>query len=81
MIEYGPITISFVDLQYGLSDLPPRKKEAVWLNVICDMKQRDVARLMGISMVSVGQYVDQAMRRLSKRYFTEEEAEMGEEIM
>ena len=75
-IKHGPLTISFLDLQYGLSELAPRKKEAVWLNVICDMKQKDVAKIMGITTVTVGQYVKQAMLSLCKRYWDDDEADL-----
>jgi hypothetical protein len=70
-IEYGPITISLVDLQYGVSSLSNRKLEAFYYNVIRDMKQKDVAAIMDITTVSVGQYVEQAMLQLSERYFAE----------
>ena len=66
------ITVSFWDLHSGLKDLSPRKREAVFYNVILDWKQRDVAKKMGITTVSVGQYVEQAMIQLSERYFAEE---------
>lgn len=67
------VTISFWDLFNGLKDLSPRKREAVWYNVILDQKQRDVAKTMSITTVSVGQYVEQAMLQLSERYFAEEQ--------
>lgn len=70
-IEYGPITLSLLDLQYGLDKLSPRKREAVYLNVIRDMKQKDAAAIMGITTVSVGQYVEQAMIQLAERYFSD----------
>src|SRR3954467_1395880 len=63
------VTISFWDLFHGLKYLSPRKREAVWYNVILDQKQRDVATKMQITTVSVGQYVEQAMLQLSERYF------------
>jgi DNA-directed RNA polymerase specialized sigma subunit len=66
------ISISFWDLFNGLKDLSPRKREAVWYNVILDQKQRDVAERMNITTVSVGQYVEQAMLQLSERYFAHE---------
>lgn len=66
------VTISFWDLFNGLKELSPRKREAVWYNVILDQKQRDVAKLMQITTVSVGQYVEQAMLQLSEKYFAEE---------
>lgn len=65
------IIISFWDLYEGLQTLSTRKREAVFYNVILDWKQRDVADRMGITTVSVGQYVDQAMQQLAQRYFAE----------
>lgn len=59
------ITLSFWDLQGSLANLSPRKREAVFLNVILDWKQKDVAKRMGISTVSVGQYVQAAMEQLA----------------
>lgn len=77
VIERIPITISFFDLRDGLKPqseggvLSDRKLQAVMLNVIRDMKQRDVAEAMGITTVSVGQYVEHAMEQLAKSYFPE----------
>lgn len=65
------LSISFWDLFNGLEKLAPRKKEAVFYNVILDKKQKDVAKIMGITTVSVGQYVEHAMLQLSERYFAE----------
>lgn len=65
------LSISFWDLYEGLQTLSKRKREAVFYNVILDWKQRDVADRMGITTVSVGQYVEHAMEQLSKRYFAE----------
>jgi hypothetical protein len=78
--EFVPVTISFSDLQRALtrfSDgaraegtvLSKRKEQAFYLNVIRDMLQRDVAEIMGITTVSVGQYVEQAMLQLCAYYF------------
>lgn len=66
------IDISFWDLHDSLEVLSDRKREAVHLNVILDWKQKDVAEKMGITTVSVGQYVEQAMLQLAKIYFVEE---------
>jgi DNA-directed RNA polymerase specialized sigma24 family protein len=66
------IEISFWDLQEGLKELAPRKREAIWHNVIEDKKQKDVAKLMGITTVSVGQYVEAGVMQLAKRYFAED---------
>ena len=73
VIEYNGMMISFVDLQNALRSLSPRKKEAVTYNVILDYKQKDVAEIMGITTVSVGQYVEQAMLQIAKKYFAEME--------
>jgi hypothetical protein len=76
-VDRIPITISFFDLRDGLRPqseggvLSDRKLQAVMLNVIRDMKQRDVAEAMGITTVSVGQYVEHAMEQLAKSYFPE----------
>lgn len=75
--ERVSVSISFWDLFHGLKDLSPRKREAVWYNVILDQKQRDVAKHMNITTVSVGQYVEQAMLQLSKRYFAEADFHNG----
>ncbi len=75
--EVIPITISLFDLRDGLKPqnkggvLSDRKLQAVMLNVIADMKQRDVAEIMGITTVSVGQYVEHAMEQLARSYFSE----------
>lgn len=66
------IDISFWDLHDSLGVLSDRKREAVHLNVILDLKQKDVAEKMGITTVSVGQYVEQAMLQLAKIYFVED---------
>ena len=68
-IEKIEITVSFWDLQGILNKLSPRKREAVFYNVILDKKQKDVAEIMGITTVSVGQYVEQGMLQLSEDYF------------
>lgn len=65
------LSISFWDLHGGLKELSKRKREAVFYNVILDWKQKDVAEQMGITTVSVGQYVEQAMLQLSEKYFAE----------
>ncbi len=73
--EYEDISISFVDMKLALErvKLSERKKEAFVYNVLCDMKQQDVAHIMGITTVTVGQYVDSAMIQLAKWYFAEPE--------
>lgn len=69
------VSISFWDLQNGLTELAPRKREAIFYNVILDMKQKDVARIMNITTVSVGQYVEAGTIQLAKAYFAEREDE------
>ncbi len=77
VVDKQSITISFWDLQGALRPqseggiLSDRKREAVWYNVIRDMKQKDVAEIMGITTVSVGQYVEHAMEQLAKVIFAE----------
>jgi DNA-directed RNA polymerase specialized sigma24 family protein len=84
--EWVPIAISFTDLQRALkvfnnelrqegTVLSKRKEQAFYLNVIRDMKQKEVAELMKITTVSVGQYVDQGMLQLAEYYFGE--SDMG----
>jgi hypothetical protein len=81
--EYVAITISFYDLERALklfkdgteadgTVLSKRKEQAFFLNVIQDMLQRDVAEIMGITTVSVGQYVEQAVLQLSEYYYGED---------
>lgn len=76
-VERIPITISFFDLRDGLKPqseggvLSDRKLQAMMLNVIADQKQKDVAEIMGITTVSVGQYVEHACEQLAKTYFPE----------
>ena len=66
------VTISLWDLQGALANLSTRKREAVFYNVILDKKQKDVAEIMGITTVSVGQYVEQAMMQLAETYFADQ---------
>lgn len=73
------ISISFWDLQTGLRELAPRKREAIWYNVIEDKKQKDVAKIMGITTVSVGQYVEAGVIQLAKRYFAEQDEETDDD--
>lgn len=79
VIDRGDISISFYDLKDGLKPaseggpLSERKRQAVMLNVVRDMKQRDVAEIMGITTVSVGQYVEASMLQLAELYFSPKE--------
>lgn len=61
-------SFDFWDLHRGLKELAPRKREALFHNVICDAKQKDVAQIMGITTVTVGQYVEHAFRQLIGRH-------------
>lgn len=61
-------SFSFWDLHRGLKELAPRKREALFHNVIRDAKQKDVAKIMGITTVAVGQYVEHAFRQLIDRH-------------
>lgn len=67
------VHINLMDLQGCLKNLSKRKKEAVFYNVICDMKQKDAAAIMGITTVSVGQYVEQSMLQMAKELWPDEE--------
>lgn len=69
------VTLSFWDLHRGIKELSPRKREALFYNVILDQRQRDVAEKMGITTVSVGQYVEQACLQLAEEYFNDEDEE------
>jgi DNA-directed RNA polymerase specialized sigma24 family protein len=62
---------NFWDLHRGLKELAPRKREAVEWNVIHDLKQKDVAKKMGITTVTVGQYVEHAFRQLISAHVIE----------
>ena len=71
-ITHKGITINFLDLKRGVESLADRKQQAFYLNVIRDMKQKDVAAVMGITTVSVGQYVAEACRQLAQIYWPED---------
>lgn len=77
--DKATVTISFWDLRDGLKQLSKRKREAMFYNVILDWKQKDVAERMGITTVSVGQYVEQASLQLAQDYFPEHYKTKGED--
>lgn len=81
VIEYKGLTISFQDLKKVLSevDLSDRKAQAFVLNVLEDKKQKEVAEIMGITTVSVGQYVNAACRQFSDLYWTEQEKKINDQ--
>jgi response regulator of citrate/malate metabolism len=72
VIEYAGVSLSFHDIKNGLNELSPRKKEAIFYNVIMDLTQEESGKRMGISAVSIGQYVKVGMKQLSREYFKEE---------
>lgn len=76
----GPdeIEICFLDLQDGLRRLSKRKREAIYYNVILDMRQKDVAEIMGITTVSVGQYVESGFIQFAEEYFGDQNTEESE---
>jgi predicted DNA-binding protein (UPF0251 family) len=80
-ITYKGITISILDMKRILSevDLSDRKAQAFYLNVLEDKKQKDVAEKMGITTVSVGQYVNAACRQYADLYMTDEEKAITED--
>lgn len=59
------LTVNFLDLRKCLQRLSKRKMEAVFWNVIMDKKQRDVAEIMDITTVSIGQYVESACTQVA----------------
>lgn len=63
------VGFSFWDLHRGLKELAPRKREALFFNVIMDLKQRDTGKLMGITTMTVGAYVKMAFKSLAKQHF------------
>ena len=74
-ITHKGLTISFLDLKRTLEivNLADRKMQAFVLNVLEDKKQKEVADIMGITTVSVGQYVKAACEQLSEQYWTDYE--------
>lgn len=72
-IEHRGITLDFLDLQGCLKGLSPRKKEAIFLHVVLDKKQKDAAEWMGITTVSVGQYVEQGLIQVARLLWPEED--------
>ncbi len=70
--QTGPVMISFLELRNSLRNLSKRKKEAVWWNVIMDQTQIEVAGIMGIKEVTVGQYVKSAMIKIAAEYFADD---------
>lgn len=72
VISHNGLDICFMDLKEALQKLSPRKREAIYYNVIQDMKQKDVADKMGITTVSVGQYVESGFAQIAKEYFSDQ---------
>lgn len=75
VLSYDGLDICFMDLKDALNRLSPRKREAIYYNVIMDMKQKDVAERMGITTVSVGQYVESGFAQIAKEYFADPNAQ------
>jgi hypothetical protein len=65
------VGFSFWDLHRGLKELAPRKREALFYNVIMDLKQRDTGAIMGITTMTVGAYVKMAFKTLARQHFIE----------
>lgn len=73
-LSYDGIDINYFDMLTALSkinDIPLKKREAFYLNVILDMKQKDVAQKMGVSPVTIGQHVTSVCRALEEVYFAD----------
>ena len=77
------VAFDFWDLHRGIEQLAPRKREALYWNVIMDQKQKDVAKKMAITTVTVGQYVEHAMKQLISSHVVSVDADddnnIGEE--
>ena len=69
--ECEMLTVNFLDLQKSLKNLSKRKMEAIFYNVILDMKQRDVAEIMEITTVSIGQYVEAGVIQASAELWSD----------
>jgi predicted DNA-binding protein (UPF0251 family) len=72
VVSHNGLDLCFMDIKKSLNKLSARKKEAIYYNVILDMKQKDVADVMGITTVSVGQYVESGFAQIAREYFAEE---------
>lgn len=66
VIEHKGLDICFLDLQGCLTNLSPRKKEAVFYTVIYDKMQKEAAAKMGITAASVGLYVRAATEQIAQ---------------
>lgn len=72
VIDGEPVTVSYFDLKRALEDpslLPARRRQALRLNLVDGLPQKQVANAMGIAPGSVGQHVDLACRQLVPFYF------------
>lgn len=74
-IELNDIELNYFDLMAALRSIrdtvPERKRQAFWLNVILDMKQKDVADKLQVSPVTVGQHVTSVCKALEEAYFAD----------
>lgn len=77
-IKKVTMSFSYWDLHRGIKELPPRKKEALYYNIILDKKQKEVAELMGISPVSAGQYCDLGLKAIVNQFYDGGKAIMTE---
>lgn len=69
--ECEMLTVNFLDLRNCLNKLSKRKMEAIFYNVILDKKQRDVAAIMEITTVSIGQYVEAGVLQVAAELWPE----------
>lgn len=77
VIEYKGYLMAASELDLmNLKILAQREREAFFLNVVLDLKQQDTADIMGISTVSVGQYVVTASQKLCRLHFPERDIPM-----
>lgn len=73
------VSFSLWDLDRGIDKLPERKRQAFYLNVICDLLQKEAGAIMGINHVTVGQYVEQAVLLLAEEQASNPIIQVSEE--
>jgi hypothetical protein len=65
------VTVNIHDVLQGISDLPPRQKEAVILMCLENRKEEEVARMMGFTRWSsqVGLYKRLGLTRICRKFW------------
>jgi hypothetical protein len=77
--EKVTVTLSYSDLLRGAKELSPKKRQALWLSIILDKTQEDVAAIMNTQPATIAQYCRISLNFLSDNYFCET-SHVGEEI-